>query len=212
MAKLRFPGFFNAKPAAAPPVRPAADLLPRTEACRFIIDYWRRVRGDRLRPRDGEIDPAGLAKYLPHIALLEVRARDETYCRLAGTAIRLSLGFELTGKNVIHIYAPELHRAAGYRFWSMATHPCGAMFEMPLRFSTGLSIGVEAPHEVVVLPLEPDSPGAPPMLLLGAAGMAAVKWENTALLPQLDASPSFRFVDIGAGIPVSSLPPDDFGR
>jgi hypothetical protein len=161
-----------------------------------------------LRPRNAEIDPAALARYLPHVALLEVRSIDDTICRLAGTAIRLSLGFELTGKSVIHLYAPELHRAAGYRFWTMATRPCGATFEMALRFSTG----AEAPHEVVILPLEADRPGSRPTLLLGAAGMQAVKWENIAVLPQLQAAPSFRFIDVGAGIPVSTLPPDDFGR
>ena len=51
-----------------------------------------------------------------------------------------------------------------------------------------------------------------PTLLLGAAGMQAVNWENIAVLPQLQAAPSFRFIDIGAGIPASTLPPDDFGR
>lgn len=101
-----------------------------------------------------------------------------------------------------------MHRAAGYLFWTMATRPCAATFEMALRFSTG----AEAPHEVIILPLEPDEPCAAPTLLLGAAGIEAVKWENIAVLPQLQASPSFRFIDIGAGIPVSTLPPDDFAR
>ena len=87
-----------------------------------------------MRPRNAEINPAALARYLPHVALLEVRSADDTICRLAGTAIRLSLGFELTGKSVIHLYAPELHRAAGFRFWTMATQPCGATFEIGLRF------------------------------------------------------------------------------
>jgi len=202
--RLRLPRFFGAGQAPEPP----AALTPRTAACRFIVDYWQGLRGQRLRPRNGEIDPAALTRHLPHVALFEVRARDHTHCRLAGTAVRLSLGFELTGKNVVHLYAPELHRAAGYRFWSMATHPCGALFEMPLRFSTGL----EAPHELVLLPLEPDEAGAPPMLLVGAAGLMPVNWENMAVLPQLTASPTFRFVDIGAGVPASTLPPDDFGR
>jgi hypothetical protein len=213
--KLRLPRLFGAQPAvpatpapaAALAAAPAFDLSPRTEACRFIADYWLSLRGERVRPRNAEIDPAVLARYLPHVALLEVRSADDTVCRLAGTAIRLSLGFELTGKSVIHLYAPELHRAAGFRFWTMATRPCGATFEMALRFSTG----AEAPHEVIILPLEPDGPGEHPTLLLGAAGIQAVKWENIAVLPQLEASPSFRFVDIGTGIPPSTLPRDDFG-
>lgn len=208
--KLRIPRLFGRQsatsaaeaPLAVPGLVPAFDLSPQTEACRFIVEYWRSLRGARLRPRNGEIDPAVLTRYLPHVALFEVRTPDNTYCRLAGTSVRLSLGLELTGKNVVHLYAPELHRAAGYRFWSMAMHPCGALFEMPLRFATG----VDAPHEVVLLPLEPDKAGAPPLLLVGAAGRNPVNWENMAVLPQLTASPTFRFVDIGAGVPASTLP------
>jgi len=208
--KLKFPRFRRAGrgSAAGPAPERVLDLSPETEACRSIAEYWLSLRGERLRPRNGEIDPAALARHLPHVALFEVRAPGLTVCRLAGTSIRLSLGFELTGKNVVHLYGPELHRAAGYRFWSMGNHPCGAVFEMPLRFSTG----AEAPHELVILPLEPDRPEGAPLLLVGAAAFAAVNWENKAMLPQLQASPGFRFVDIGAGIPASTLPPDDFGR
>jgi len=208
--KLKLPRLFGTRPAtqALPAAVPAFDLSPLTEPCRFIADYWLALRGQRMLPRNAEIDPAALARNLPHVALLEVRSPDDTICRLAGTSIRLSLGFELTGKSVIHLYAPELHRAAGFRFWTMATQPCGATFEMGLRFSTG----AHAPHEVIILPLEPDGPGMAPTLLLGAAGMQAVNWENIAVLPQLQAAPSFRFIDIGAGIPPSTLPPDDFGN
>jgi hypothetical protein len=63
----------------------------------------------------------------------------------------------------------------------------------------------------MLLPLEPEQPEASPTLLVGIAPIHAVEWENTAVLPQLDPSPNFRFVDIGAGIP-PSWPPDDFGN
>ena len=88
----------------------------------------------------------------------------------------------------------------------MATQPCGALFDLPLRFQSG----PENPHEILVLPLEPDKPEAPAALLVGIAPVHAVAWRNTAVLPQLGASPTFRFIDIGAGIPLSSLPPEEF--
>ena len=182
------------------------DPPPRTEPCRFIADYWRTLRGDRLSPRRTEVDPAALARYLAHVGLFEVHSADLTVCRVAGTAFRLSLGFELTGKNVVHLYSADLHRAAGYRFSTIVTWPCAATVEISLRFSSG----AEHPHEVLLLPLEPDGPGARPMILVGTAGIDAVAWQNAAILPQLQASPTFRFIDIGAGIPPSTLPPDDF--
>ena len=196
-----------AVPAAAG-LKAIFDPPPKTEACRVILDHWQSLRGDRLLPRHAEFDPAAVARYLPHIALFEVRSPELTFCRLAGTAFRLTLGFELTGMNVNHLYAPELHRAAGYRFTTMATRPCAATVELSLRFSSQS----QAPHELIFLPMEPDSAEAPPTLLVATAGIDTVLWQNAAILPQLQASPTFRFIDIGAGIPPSTLPPDDFGR
>jgi hypothetical protein len=184
---------------------PGFDLSLKTSPCRAVLDYWLASRGDRLRPRRAEIDPLALGRYLPNVGLFEVRSPDLTVCHLAGTAFRTSLGFELTGRNVIHLYGPDLHRAAGYRFLMMATNPCAATFEMLLRFSTG----EENPHEILLLPLEPDDGETPPALLVAIAPMERVEWESTAILPQFLESPSFRFVDIGAGVP-ASWPPDDF--
>jgi hypothetical protein len=162
------------------------------------------LRGARLRPRRREVDPADLSRHLPRIGLFEVRTPELTLCRLAGTAFRNSLGFELTGRNVIHLYAPDLHRAAGYRFHMMAAWPCGATLELPLKFSSGL----ENPHEILLLPLEPDRSDAPSLLLVGMAAIGRLEWQNAAILPQLQPSSTFRFVDIGAGIPASTMPPD----
>ncbi len=142
------------------------------------------------------------------MALFEVRDANVTICRLAGTALHRTLGFELTGRNVVHLYGPSLHRAAGYRFFMMAKQPCAAILEIPLKFSTG----AENPHEVILLPLDPERPEAMPVLLVAIASIDAVAWQNTAVLPQLDASPTFRFVDIGAGIPPFSFPPADFNQ
>ena len=134
-----------------------------------------------------------------------MRSPDLTICRLAGTAFHKTLGFELTGKNVIHIYTPNLHRAAGYRFWMMASQPCASMFDMNLSFS----VGAQNPHEVMLLPLEASRPGTSASLLVGIAASDVVLWNSAAMLPQVGQSPSSRFFDIGAGIP-PSWPPDDF--
>jgi hypothetical protein len=113
---------------------PDFEPQPRTERCRNILRHWQTLRGDRLRPCRSEIDPANMVRDLPHIGLFEVHAPDLTYCRLAGTAYRFSLGFELTGKNVVHLYAQELHRTAGYRFYMIATQPALRPWKCPCGF------------------------------------------------------------------------------
>jgi hypothetical protein len=181
---------------------------PSSKPCGAILDHWQALRGDRLRPRRSEIDPGALVPFLPNIGIFQVISPEVTLCRLAGTAFHRSLGFELTGRNVAELYGPTLYRTAGYRFQLLATQPCGAMFDLVLQFASG----AENPHEIMLLPLEPEEPGASPTLLVGAAPIRAVEWENTAVLPQLEPSPNFRFIDIGAGIPTSLFPPDDFGK
>jgi hypothetical protein len=78
--------------------------------------------------------------------------------------------------------------------------------ELSIKFSTG----DENHHEVILLPLSPDSTETLPALLVGVVALDAVEWQAAAILPQPEASPTFRFVDIGAGIPAASMPPDDF--
>jgi hypothetical protein len=75
----------------------------------------------------------------------------------------------------------------------MGTHPCGARFDLMLKFSSG----ADNPHEILLLPLEPDAPGAPPSLLVRIAPVALGQFETAAVLPQLNQSPNFRFVEIG---------------
>jgi hypothetical protein len=94
---------------------PDIPSIAQTDHCRSIIDYWRVLRGARMAPLRGDFDPAEVPRHLPHVAIFEVLGPELTLCRLAGTAWRRSLGFELTGKNVVHLYAAELHRAAGWR-------------------------------------------------------------------------------------------------
>jgi hypothetical protein len=180
----------------------------QTEICRLLFRQWQALRGDRLLPRRADLDPAHFAGYLPHVGLFEVHGPELTVCRLAGTSFQRSLGFELTGRNVVHIYAPDLRVAAGYRFFMMATQPCAAMLELPLRFASG----APNPHEILLLPLEPKHAEAPPLLLVAVAATDVVTWQNTAILPHLQASPTFCFIDIGAGVPASTLPPENFAR
>lgn len=65
-----------------------------------LYDHWMALRTDLGRlPRRSEIDPLDLPPAaLPGMLILERGADQRFLCRLAGTRVRESFGFEVTGK------------------------------------------------------------------------------------------------------------------
>jgi len=79
-----------------PPITQDWALNCASDALKQALAYWRSVRGERRRPTRAELTPAGMAKFLRHVALLEVRhvsATKRTYrIRLAGTHVENVFG------------------------------------------------------------------------------------------------------------------------
>lgn len=83
----------------------------RTEA-RFtaiaqIEAYWEGLRGGRLMPARGEIDPRGIADALPNAFLLEKIAPGLGRLRLAGMHLNDLLGMEVRGMPLTAMFLPE---------------------------------------------------------------------------------------------------------
>ena len=66
-----------------------------------VFHYWERMRGDRPLPLRSDIDPAGIARHLPGISLVEVK-RDplDFVYRLIGTREVAARGNDPTGQRV----------------------------------------------------------------------------------------------------------------
>lgn len=84
-----------------------------------LYDYWSALRSNLGRlPRRSEVDPLDLPReVLPGIIVLEEEPDGRFFCRLAGTRLRDSFGFEPTGWHLDEVMAPgpAAARAAIYR-------------------------------------------------------------------------------------------------
>ncbi|MEO1199127.1 MAG: PAS domain-containing protein [Pseudomonadota bacterium] len=75
-----------------------ASLL-RQDASRRLYAYWNRLRGTRLAPERGDIEPGDLAQLLGDTFVLEVESPSRLTYRLAGTRLSIAMGRELRGEN-----------------------------------------------------------------------------------------------------------------
>jgi hypothetical protein len=182
-------------------------VLPlKTEPCARLLAHWDALRGDRLLPRRGEIDPAALVAILPFVSIVEVRDPDIMIYRLCGTALRDIMGFEATGLNMLDLAPGEGRRQRAYRNWVAATRPCATAYEMNLTYPSGAVYA----HEGVSLPVASRDGDMPALLLRAFAPIPGMIWYNRADVPRAAGEYDFRFLDIGAGTAASIEPAEDF--
>jgi hypothetical protein len=171
-----------------------------------LSTYWLRLRGDRLVPSREEIDPGSIVSLLPFIVLTEIFSPMDARVRLAGTALRDLFGFDPSGWNYVELTGPEGRRSRGYRMWTMTHWPCGAYFSRQVTFATGA-------HETtygIALPVAPGRTGGAPFILSMERSHSGRRWLNPGSGPMIEPVSEFVFLDIGAGCPASTQPPDDW--
>jgi hypothetical protein len=71
-------------------------IAPRHPLILEASEYWKSHRGDRAMPSRADLDPKAMRKLLPHMALVEPRARadgaPDYFVRLAGTRLEQIYG------------------------------------------------------------------------------------------------------------------------
>ena len=70
-------------------------------AQRQMFDYWLKSAGQNAMPSRADISPSGMARFLPHVSLIEIHRDplDFSY-RLAGTRLREIFSTEVTGLRI----------------------------------------------------------------------------------------------------------------
>jgi PAS domain len=181
-------------------------LQDMPEACQVLYEHWSEIRGDALVPPRAAIDPARLRSILPYLQIVEVVRPSLIRCKLSGTALRDLFGFELTGRNMIDLTPPDQRRRRGWRYSVGALQPCGCLFGGKLRFLSGAL----APYLGLVLPLRPSQKDGSMLAISAIALIRGQGWINDRSEPALNLAEYVSFLDIGAGVPDRTDPPDDW--
>lgn len=63
----------------------------------LVFDYWWSLRDGDALPNRSDFDPAQVRPSLSRLCIFEAREGESVNCRLAGSSVRQSLGFDLTG-------------------------------------------------------------------------------------------------------------------
>jgi len=106
---------FEAAGFASPTIRwdPTLDDIESKEL-RFLLHYWRELRGDAEIPHLSKVDALDLKPCLGYLMLLDIGEEELTY-RLYGSKIARVSGFDMTGKTVSaitsHSFIPTFFNA-----------------------------------------------------------------------------------------------------
>ncbi len=180
----------------------AVEAMP--EEHQQLFDLWDALRADGLVPRRGTIEPGRIKHLLPFILIMEQLTAGEARIRLAGTALRDLFGFEASGQNYIDLAPLRSRRERSYRMWQITHHPCGARYTRGVTFPNGLREICDG----LLLPLAPDRPDRPPLAIAAEIPRHGPRWLNEARSALLEPVDDFAFVDVGAGLPEPTTPPD----
>jgi len=178
---------------------------PQDQANRHFVAAWLRWRRPgRLMPKRSAIELQDIKELLGRVILFELIGEDDVRIKVAGSQLRDHVNFEATGRNFAAITPPAQWPVRRWRLREMATRPCGGVM---INRETETRSGDAVNFETVTLPLEPDGAGKPRLLISNVAVLGAVYGQPTSERPQVVYMPDeFRFLDLGAGIPVRIEP------
>jgi hypothetical protein len=177
---------------------------PRDPASRRFIEAWLGWRGmGALLPKRAEIDIADIKALLGRVILFELAGPDDIRIKVAGSQLRDHTDFEATGRNFAELTLPQEWPLRRYRMTMMATLPCGGVMITYDRRTRGEGVTLET----VTLPLAPDEPAKPPLLISNVTLIDGVfeppVEDRPQIVPLVD---EFRFVDLGMGVPERARP------
>lgn len=119
------------------------------EPLKSLWKYWDDVRADTMMPARREIDLVQLANILPEVSLLDAISADELRYTLVGSEIVARNGEELTGINLLDLFADECRSVVSKSLIDMFAVPCAVVCETTVLYQSGHT----AMAECLCLPL-----------------------------------------------------------
>ena len=102
-----------------------------------LWQYWNKVRGDRPLPGSRELDFTQLAAVLPALSVLDIIDKDHMRYRMAGSDLVVRFGGELTGVNLLDIFAEKSRRALSQSLMEIAVQPCASLCQTSVQYQSG---------------------------------------------------------------------------
>ncbi|MDE2075376.1 MAG: PAS domain-containing protein [Alphaproteobacteria bacterium] len=172
----------------------------RSEGSLAFESHWRSLARDGLIPPRTSFNPARAGRSLSNLILVEAPSseRRSLRFRVAGGALETKVGRDVTGRDYLDFLPTEQHAEALEAARLICTQPCGIWQINPVHYERGFTQLVEA----TIFPLGPGADSVPLML-----GKLEFLGGPVELLPVVDkatsaeTSSTFRFIDIGAGVP-----------
>lgn len=174
--------------------------IARSKESRQFEDFWRSLRGEDLVPRRANFHPAKARHLLRDMVLLEAPAdtHPRARIRISGEGFNEAAGQNMAGRDHLELLAPQYRAGAIATSELMINTPCGLWQVSPIHLSRGYAIHLE----MTAFPLATDDGGAP--CLLGHVRPVEGFMPVTLPTPNgltIDTAVTFRFVDVGAGVP-----------
>lgn len=94
----------------------AVEAMGFSAANRKLARYWLSGWNGDEPPMRNAILPSKIKDLLAGIAIIELRHDGTAYCRLAGSAICMGLGIDITGKDVLALMPPEFRAERRTRY------------------------------------------------------------------------------------------------
>lgn len=180
---------------------PVGDLV-RSAKSEAFETMWRGLRSGELVPSRADFRPSMAVRFLSEIVLLDVPRRGEPRLtvRLVGTAVEARLQTDIVGRNYLD-YLPADHREAAWRSARlMLDHPCGLWQMSNLHYERGTSHLVE----MTAFPLAVAA-GADVLIVHSNMIVGVGREPQPGALPMsVDTALTFKFIDVGAGLPAWS--------
>lgn len=170
-------------------------------ALKPLCEFWDEVRGDRLLPNTGDIDPSQIAYILKDIAILDVIDPTNILYRLAGTGIAERMGEDPTGNNLIEMTAPDTRAIVSKILHLIVSHPVGAIASYENVYNTGKRAVVES----LYLPLQRTKDQSDRIVSVHSREKTVTYQDEQSHSTVAAKIRELKWIDLGAGIPDETI-------
>ncbi|WP_422026334.1 PAS domain-containing protein [Pyruvatibacter mobilis] len=160
-------------------------------------EFWLELRGDRAMPAAGDINPAGFRHLLPHVRCMRWDGPERVVFTLWGTGLGEWLKVDPTGQNVFDLIPKAERSREKVRLENLHRYPCAFVQQRSVTDVRGTTFL----FEFLTLPVAAGADGAPRMIGTGAFCSDAPLGRADADPDQRTVQRSFRYIDIGFGVP-----------